>query len=107
MELATDLLILGTWLGAMIFVGRYALTRWYRTDAGQNVMAFMLVVLIATSLAVVAIFQEDAAWRPLARLICWALIFSVVAWRVVILFATQRAARRTVGGRVQNDIHGT
>lgn len=103
MELATDLLILGTWLGAMIFVGRYTLTRWYRTDAGRNVMAMMLVVLIATSLAVLAVFQPDASWRPLARLICWALIFAVVAWRVVILFRSQRAARRGVGGAVHTE----
>jgi hypothetical protein len=61
-------------------------------------------VLIATSLAVLAIFQPDAGWRPLARLICWGLIFSVVAWRVVILFATQRAARRTVTTSVHTGV---
>jgi small-conductance mechanosensitive channel len=93
-ELATDLLIIGSWLGAVWFVLRYRRVQWRRYPAGRNVMAFMGVIAVVLTLAVLAIFWPDAVWRPYARVVSWTAIAWVIWHRVLVFERGQAEARR-------------
>lgn len=91
----TSVLVCTAAAGALIFVGRYLLTRWFDTAMGRHAMAFMVVVLIVLSLAVVReLFGVDWAGRDLVRLVAFTLVNVVIWWRVALLFMGQRRARR-------------
>lgn len=96
MDLATDLLIVGSWLGALWFVVRYGRVRWRASDAGRNVMAFMAVIAVVLTLAVVAIAWPEMPGRPYLRLASWAAIFLVIWDRVRVFELGQRDGRRPV-----------
>jgi hypothetical protein len=94
MDLATDLLVVGSWIGALWFVIRYARVHWRASDAGRNAMAFMVVIALVLTLAVISIFWPGMPGRPFLRLASWGLIFLVIWDRVRVFELGQRDGRR-------------
>lgn len=96
MDLITNILVIGSWAGALWFVVRYARVAWRASSAGKNAMAFMAVIATVLTLAVVSIFWPEADWRPYARLGSWVAIFVVIWHRVWVFEGGQAAGRRRV-----------
>lgn len=96
MDLVTDLLIIGSWIGALVFVAQYAMVNWRATPAGVNVMAFMAVIAAVLSLAVIGLAWPDMPGRPTLRLLSWASIFAVIWHRIWTFRKEQRAGRARV-----------
>lgn len=109
MDLATKALIVGSWLGALLFVVRYARVRWRATPAGVNVMAFMAVIALVLSLAVLAIWWPDMPGRPWLRLVSWAGIAAVIWHRNWVFGYEQRQGRLRDNRSTTEDTgqHGT
>ncbi len=94
-EVTTDVLVVGAWLAALVFVVRYLRTRWFRTPMGVHAMGFMAAVLVILSLASSYVIWPD--WggdggRQIVRMISYGLINAILWWRVAILFRGQRGA---------------
>lgn len=89
----TDLAVIVTALGALVFVFTYAWrTRgaWRDNAVGLNIMAFMAAVLVVSSLAVAGIiWGTNWPHRNVIRTAAWTLIAACIWWRVVILFRVQ------------------
>lgn len=98
MALFTNLAILATFAGALVFVASYAwLTRgaWRRTPVGVNVMTLMAVITIVSSLAVIGIFAgRDWPGRDLIRGLAWSAVAACIWWRVALLRRAQKSAPR-------------
>lgn len=93
-QILTSVLVITAALGALVFVVRYLATRWFRSMVGRQAMAFMTVILLVMSLAIVRQFVGPT-WvgRDWVRLVSYLLINIVIWWQVVLLFAGQRRAR--------------
>lgn len=92
----SNLAVIATFLGALVFVVAYAWStrgRWRATIMGKHIMIFMVVILTVTTLAVLSIFF-GTAWphRDLIRTVAWGAVATVIWWRVVLLFRAQHAA---------------
>jgi hypothetical protein len=107
MDLATEILIHGAWLGSLLFVARYSRVRWRDSPEGINVMAFMLVIAAVLSLAVLAIWWPDMPGRPTLRVLSWAGIFGVVWHRNYVFDRRHRSLRDNRSGRRETDQHGS
>jgi hypothetical protein len=94
----TDAAIVATALGALVFVISYAVTTrgaWRSSIVGWNVMAFMTVVLLVSTLAVVAIFfGTNWPFREAIRSVAWTMVAAVIWWRVAILYRAQHPPPR-------------
>lgn len=93
-----DAAVIATALGALAFVIAYAIRShgaWRGNGVGQNIMAFMVVVLIVSSLAVVSIFfGRDWPARELVRGTAWGAVAFVVWWRVVLVWTLHPRKKR-------------
>lgn len=111
MDLVTDLLIIGSWLGALVFVAQYTRVNWRATPAGINVMAFMAVIAAVLTLAVIGLAWPDMPGRPTLRLLSWAAIFTVIWHRIWTFRREQRAGRARVrdnhSASGETEQHGT
>jgi|SRR5881394_1134328 len=110
MALMTKLLVHLAWLGDILFIARYSRVRWRATPAGVNVMAFMVVMAAATSLAVLAIWWPRMPGWPTLGLLIWAGIALVIWHRVWVFERGQREGRRASrdnhSARVETGEHG-
>lgn len=76
---------------AIAFVALYASTaRWWETESGRNVMAFMAVVAVQLTLSVVRIFSlVRGEWFLWLRLGTFVFVPVVLAWRLWMLVRVQ------------------
>jgi hypothetical protein len=85
--------IILTALGAVVFVASYAWTTrgaWRDSTVGLNVMTFMAVIAVVSSLAVAAIFfGTNWPGREVVRGVAWSLVGACIWWRVFILYRVQ------------------
>lgn len=91
-NVATALLVLA-FLQAVAFVVRYLITDWFRTSMGWHAMSFMAACALVLSLGLVREFAPDWIDLETARVVSFALINLVFAWRLWLLFDGQRRAR--------------
>jgi hypothetical protein len=81
-----DAMMVTTFVAAISFVAIYLRRNWRSSQVGWNLMAFGVVLVIETGLALsTLIFGRDWAARELVRAIAWALIGGVMWWRVVLV----------------------
>jgi hypothetical protein len=96
-QMLSSLAIIATALGALVFVTSYAwLTRgnWKHSLMGLHVMAFMIVILTVSSLAVATLFfGTEWPYRDYIRAGAWGMVAGVIWWRVVLLFRAQHRHR--------------
>jgi hypothetical protein len=82
LQIVTDVLIVATFLGALVFVAGYARSRFQRSAWGRWLMADTVVIMLVSGLATINVFW-GMAWpgRDIVRLLCWAAVTAVVWWR--------------------------
>jgi len=89
--------IIFTALAALAFVISYAWTTrgaWRDSVVGLNVMAFMASILVVSLLGVAAVvFGTNWPFRDVVRTGAWALIGTIIWWRVIILYRVQHRDR--------------
>lgn len=90
-----SVLIVVTALLALACVAAQALlARWWTTSAGRHVMAFQAVIAALASLWALRVWFPNAEWLLVARLIAFACLPPVLAWRLAIIVRTWRDKRR-------------
>jgi hypothetical protein len=87
------LLVLTALLALACVVAQALLARWWSTAAGRHVMAFQSVLAAISGLWALRVWFPDAAWLLVARLIAFALLPVVLAWRLTIIIQTWRKLR--------------
>jgi hypothetical protein len=86
MRYIADAMMVMTFLAAISFVAIYLRRNWRSSQVGWNLMAFGVVLVIETGLALsTLVFGRDWAAGELVRAIAWALIGGVMWWRVVLV----------------------
>jgi len=100
-HLIGSLLVVVTALLAIACVAAQALlARWWSTPAGRHVFAFQAVLALCLGLWAARLFAPDGEWFQVARLVAFALVPWVLAWRLLIIVQTWRKRRRQ---RVEED----
>lgn len=83
------------WLGSIAFPALYAaLVRWRATEWGRHLMAFSVVVAVATTSYMARLIWPDYPGRAI---VSWFTLLSLVFvcwWRVVLFVKTYRRGRR-------------
>lgn len=88
-RMVANLFMVETFLAAAAFCAVYMRRNWQRTAVGWNLMAFGVVLLIETGLAVSTLFLGvQWPYRDWVRAFAWALVGGVMTWRVALLFTT-------------------
>ena len=82
------------WAGALVFVARYAFTRWYRSAMGVNAMLDTVVILTILSLGASYILWGAWGNPDLLGIGVYSAISVVLWWRVILLFQGQRGVKR-------------
>lgn len=89
-----DIALVTAFAGCAVFVVRYgALSGWWRTSVGRNMLAFMGVCMVLLGLSTTRMVFGDEwfeAHRDALRLVSFGLVSVVVWWRVVLLVKVQR-----------------
>lgn len=99
---ASNTLIIVSAVEAAVFVVLYHWSaRWWESDAGRHVMAFMAVIAGVLGLSVLRIFLGDSTPFRIVRLAVFAGVPVVLGQRLWLLRRAQRPARR--GGRRRHD----
>jgi O-antigen ligase len=94
-ELLTGTLIGTAWLAALIFIGRFILTTWFRRTAGVLTMAFLSSAFGVLTLALLTtLFGRDWPGREGARLAVY-LSINVVLWTSVYLMVRDQHRARS------------
>lgn len=94
MTIITTALVVSAWFAALVFVGRFALTRWYARAAGIITVSFLLSVLSILSLAVLTqMLGQGFTGRVPLRLAVYLLV-NLMLWNGVrLLVRDQRRAK--------------
>lgn len=97
-ETVGNALVVVTAMLAWTFVVTYHVrARWWETETGRNVMAFMAVVAAVCTLAAIRIVAGaglDTPWYAWLRVAVFAPVPVVIAWRILLLVRAQAEVRR-------------
>ncbi|MET8334350.1 putative phage holin [Streptosporangium canum] len=94
-HLIGSLLVVVTALLAIACVAaQVLLARWWETSAGRHVFAFQAVLAACLSLWAVRLLFPAGDWFQIPRLVAFALVPWVLAWRFLIIVQTWRTRRR-------------
>jgi multisubunit Na+/H+ antiporter MnhF subunit len=98
METLADIALVFAFLGFAAFCVLYFLrSKWQDTPVGRNAMALMAACALLLGLAVIRLFAGPDWFdrhRDLLRFASYALIGSIVWWRVALLIKLQRRPRK-------------
>ncbi len=88
---AVTVLVWTAFFQAAAFVGRYALTAWWRSDMGWHIMCFMIAVVALLGLGVAReAFGAEWTGRSGVRLVAYMVINFLISWRLWMLVKAQR-----------------
>jgi hypothetical protein len=90
----TVLVLVSALLAIACVVAQALLARWWETPGGRHVMAFQGVLAACLSLWALRLAVPDGEWFVALRLVSFALVPVVLAWRLTIIIRTWRARRR-------------
>jgi hypothetical protein len=94
-QVAGSVLVVVTALIAIACVVAQALlARWWETPGGRHVFAFQSVLAACLSLWAIRLLFPGGDWFLIPRLVAFALVPLVLAWRLRIIIQTWRRARR-------------
>jgi len=88
------LVVVSALLAIACVVSQALLARWWETSGGRHVFAFQAVLAACLSLWAVRLLFPAGDWFQVPRLVAFALVPLVLAWRLRIIVQTWRKARR-------------
>lgn len=75
-------------------VAHQLLARWWETPYGRHVFAFEFVVATCLGLWALRLVIPEGEWFQVARLVAFACVPVVLAWRLIIILRVWREERR-------------
>jgi hypothetical protein len=95
--------ILVTLVSELLFVGRLATVRWWRTAEGRMTLLRETAILGVLLLAVVGAFVPDLPGRIYLRVGTWMLVAGAFVWHVGLLYYRQAEGRRLRASKPFNE----
>ncbi|MEV0830909.1 MULTISPECIES: hypothetical protein [Streptosporangiaceae] len=87
------LVVASALLAVACVVAQALLARWWQTPSGRHVFVFQGVLAACLSLWAARLFFPDGDWWQFARLVAFAGVPVVLAWRLQIIIRTWRSKR--------------
>ena len=76
-------------------VAVHARAPWWRSEVGRHLMAYMVVIALVLTLALVRAVLGDSDWFNGIRLVTFVLVPVVMTWRLSLQIRARRLARLT------------
>lgn len=93
--LLSRVLLIAAFVGGLTFVVTYQITaRWWRSDVGRNMMAFVAAETLILGTGVWALAFGDSAARRVVAVVAFGLFVATSWWRSVTLLKAQLRNRR-------------
>lgn len=87
-EAIGNVLLVATWLPAVLAVAFYARVPWWRSAVGRHLFSYMLIVALVLTLGVVRIVWEPS-WFWWLRVGAFALFTAATWWRLALVISEQ------------------
>jgi hypothetical protein len=92
-QIGTVLILISALLAVACVVAHHALARWWNTGAGRHAFTFEAVLALSLSLWTLRLAIPDGDWFQIVRLVAFAFVPVVLAWRLTIIIQTWRRQR--------------
>ncbi|MFF3443659.1 hypothetical protein [Streptosporangium sp. NPDC002721] len=96
-----------TVLAVACVVVHQLLARWWRTSSGRHVFTFEAVLALSLSLWSLRLVIPEGDWFQVVRLVAFAGMPFVLAWRIRIIVQTWRKGRRERTREVSDEVRET
>lgn len=93
-QAGTVLIVVSAVLALAVVAAHQLLARWQATPAGRHAFTFEAVLALSLTLWAVRLVVPEGDWFLLARLVAFALVPVILAWRLAIIVQTWRLHRR-------------
>lgn len=97
-QAGTVLIVVSAVLAVAAVVLHQLLADWRKTEAGRHAFTFEAALALSLSLWVLRLAVPEGDWFLLVRLVAFALVPVVLAWRIRIIVLIWRRNRRERGG---------
>jgi len=88
------LVVVSALLAVACVVAQAVLARWWQTSSGRHVFAFQSVLAACLGLWAARLAIPDGDWFEVARIVAFAGVPVVLAWRLQIIIRTWRSRQR-------------